>query len=129
MERQAVFVSTRRHISTHKPLTECALYSPLRLCFCMLRRCQINTVSLVQLYSPEAQKLLYDIASETCTVQKSLAIRTGPAGHRIYQWFGSSSVPLAHAIHHAGLREMFCTTVVPVSKGYFRGGQPVHIFT
>ena len=49
-------------------LSECVLYSPSGLYFCMFHWCQINTVSDAQLYLPAAQKLLVDIAYETCTV-------------------------------------------------------------
>jgi len=52
----------------------------------MLRWCQMNTVAAAQLYLPAVQILLCDIAYETCTVEKTLAMRTGRASHRIYQW-------------------------------------------
>ena len=70
---------------------ECTLYSPFGLYLCMLRWCQIKTV-LAALYLPEAQELLYYIAYKTCTVWKNLAMRTEPAGHHMYQWFGSLSM-------------------------------------
>ena len=107
----SLLAGTVPHISR---LAECALYSPFGLCFCTLRWCQINTVSAAQLYLPASQKLLCDIAYETCTVRKSLAIRTGPAGHGIYRWFGSSSMLPAHPCINAIL------IVSKISRSQFR---------
>jgi len=81
----SLLAATDPHISR---LAEFTLFRTFGLCFCMLRWCLINTVAAAQLYLPAAQKLLCDIA----TVRKSLAMRTGRAAHRMYQWFWSLSM-------------------------------------